>query len=230
LATLAVQNAVLVHDSQQLATVLERSRLASELHDGVTQNLFALALTLQEVLELPDLPASAVDILHRAQHDVAEGSQQLRRALFELTQDEEEQATGGSFEDEVRQLTHQFSERAGIGADVEVRGEGRPPTEEALQLLLRTAREGLTNVLKHASATQVTVVLRRSDHWWMLEVHDDGTGDATLLRRLTSGFRGVHFGLISLRREATLLQGRMWLSQSPRLGGVQLTMSLPVRS
>lgn len=230
LASLAVQNAVLVQDSQQLATVLERSRLASELHDGVTQNLFALALALQEVLELADLPPAAVTILHKAQIDVAEGSQQLRRALFELTQDEEEPGTEGSFEDEVRQLAHQFSQRAGIGADVETRGEGRTPSPEALQLLLRTAREGLANVLKHASATQVTVVLRRSDHWWMLEVHDDGTGDATKLRRLTSGSRGLHFGLISLRREAAVLQGRMWLSQSPRLGGVQLTMSLPVRS
>lgn len=227
-ASLAVQNAVLVRDSRRLSSVLERSRLATEVHDGVTQNLFALALTLQAILELPDLPKAADGLVQSAQQDVAEGSQHLRRALFTLTQDQVDTPSLETFEDEIRQLAVEFSHRSGIGADVEVRGEGRQASAATLDLLRRTAREGLNNVLKHASARQVTLVLRRSDHWWMLEVHDDGEGDAAALRRGSGDLTPGHLGLTSLRREAATQQSRLWLSQSPRLGA-QLAMSAAVR-
>jgi signal transduction histidine kinase len=230
LATLAVQNAILLQDSQQLAALLERNRIATELHDGVTQNLFALSLTLQELHEFPGLSHEALAILECAQRDVHEGSAQLRKALFELTQDlGPEPGPVSTFETALRELGRQFSERSGVGADLEVRGQGELPPQDRQQLLLRAAREGLNNALKHAEATQVTVVLRKSDHWWMIEVHDDGLGDATAVRRSTLGPPGEHFGLQSLRREAGKQQGRLWVSQSPRLGGVQLTMSLPVQ-
>lgn len=104
LAALVLQNAMLAADSQHLAALLERSRMASELHDGVTQLLFAVDLSLQEALDVPRLPAAARPHLERARKDVAASSRQLRAALYELTQDrsrngatlDEAEAPGGS--------------------------------------------------------------------------------------------------------------------------------------
>jgi signal transduction histidine kinase len=242
LAALVVQNAMLAADSQHLAALLERSRMASHLHDGVTQLLFAADMSLQEALAVPRLPAAARRPLDRARTDVAAGSRQLRAALYELTQD---RADGGAHLDaqsapegdpwlaEVRATVDRFFTRSGVSADVQVRGDGRPPPPQAHAVLLRTVREGLANIVKHAHATEALVVVRRSDHWWMVEVHDDGCGDPVRLRRaLTSDRRFSRrtdsgYGLASLKRETALVGGRLWLSESPRLKGLQLTASVP---
>lgn len=245
LAALVVQNAMLATDSQHLAALLERSRMASELHDGVTQLLFAADLSLQEALAVPRLPAAARSHLDRARADVAAGSRQLRAALYELTQggaddtaglDAQGAPDGDPWLAEVRAVVDRFFARSGISADVHVRGEGRPPPAQARAILLRTVREGLANVLKHAHATEALVVVRRSDHWWMVEVHDDGCGDAVRLRRaLTPALRFSRrseggYGLTSLKRETAQVGGRLWLSASPRLQGLQLTASVPTEA
>jgi signal transduction histidine kinase len=255
-AALVLQNAMLAEDSRHLAGVLERSRMATELHDGVTQMLFAVDLALQEALAVPRLPAAARAHVLRAQQDVARSSQQLRAALFELTQDNEpassppagrasavsaparaggEAGTAGAVDrwlDQVAVAVDEFFRRSQIGVDLQVRGEGALPTRQALDVLLRAVREGLANIHKHAGATEVMVVVRRSDHWWMVEVHDDGTGDPAALRRglnvgqsRSRSDRG--YGLHSLKRQAAHVGGRLWLSESTRLQGLQLTTSVP---
>ncbi|MCW2666465.1 MAG: diguanylate cyclase [Frankiales bacterium] len=245
-AALVLQNAILSEDSRVLAAVLERSRMATGLHDGVTQMLFAVDLALQEALAVPRLPAGARQHIVRAQQDVASSSQQLRAALFELTQ-EPEQVPAARHDaqlapapprdqdpwlSDVRVIVDEFFRRSGIGVDLQVRGEGRKPQTAALDILLRTVREGLANVVKHAQATEVTVVVRRSDHWWMAEVHDDGVADPTALRRAlaVAGARpgaDSGYGLLSLKQQASRVGGRLWLSTSTRLQGLQVTTSVP---
>lgn len=249
-AALVLHSAILSEDSRVLAAVLERSRMATELHDGVTQMLFAVDLALQEALAVPRLPAAARAHVVRARHDVGLSSHQLRAALFELTQEPQDvprlpsATTPGKsvpaqpvesdlWLADVRVVVDEFFRRSGIGVDLQVRGEGCMPSAAALTLLLRTVREGLANVLKHAQATEVMVVLRRSDHWWMAEVHDDGVGDPTDLRRALSlagegRDRDCGYGLVSLKGQTALVGGRLWLSESTRLQGLQVTMSVPV--
>lgn len=242
LAALVVHNAMLAADSQHLAALLERSRMASELHDGITQLLFAADLSLQEALAVPRLPTAARHHVDRARTDVAAGSRQLRAALYELTQDRTGESPSRDADvaldddpwmDEVRATVDRFFTRSGLSADVHERGAGKPPPPQARGVLLRTVREGLANVLKHAQATEALVVVRRSDHWWMVEVHDDGCGDPVRLRRALTSDRPLSrpssggYGLLSLKREAAQVGGRLWLSESPRLQGLQLTASVP---
>lgn len=246
IAALVVQNTMLAADSQRLAALLERSRMASELHDGVTQLLFAIDLGLQESLTVPRLPAAARTHLERARADVATCSRQLRAALYELTQEGDEEVAlsatpeagdvdGDPWLAQVDAVVDSFFHRSGISVDVQVRGEGLPPAPHGLDVLLRTVREGLANVLKHAEATEVLVVVRRSQHWWMVEVHDDGDADPTRLRRTLTASnlrpgadRG--YGLISLKHQTAQVGGRLWLSESPKLRGLQVTTSVPTEA
>ncbi|WP_370250408.1 sensor histidine kinase [Nocardioides sp.] len=230
IATLAVQNATLLQDRASLVAMVERSRLASDLHDGVTQRMFTLSLTLKELKELPGLPAAADDLLDRARRDVDAAGSQLRRALTQLVEPEVRTVDSDQaprFEELLRRTVEEANAEMGLAADFEIAGRGGPPTAARQRVMRRAVREALVNIAKHAGATQVSVILRRSDHHWVVEVHDDGQGRAHLIRRgITS--EQSSFGLRSLQSDVDSVGGRIWISQSERLGGLQLTLSVEV--
>lgn len=183
IATLAVQNAVLLQVRASLVAMVERSRLGGELHDGVTQRMFTLLLTLKELAELPELPAmppGADELLDRAQRDVDAAGSQLRRALTQLTERAipATPATSEGFEERLRHIVAEANAAYGLLADIELSGQGRTPAPERQRAMLRALQEPLVKIAKHAKATQVTVAVRRSVHHWVMEVHDDGRGQA----------------------------------------------------
>lgn len=230
IATLAVQNAVLLQDRASLVAMVERSRLAGELHDGVTQRMFTLSLTLKELAELPAMPPGADQLLDRAQRDVDAAGSQLRRALTQLTERAipATRATSEGFEERLRHIVAEANAEYGLLADIELSGQGRTPAPERQRVMLRALQESLVNIAKHAEATQVTVAMRRSDHHWVMEVHDDGRGQARQVRRGVET-NDAHFGLRSLRHDMEASGGRLWISQSERLGGLQVTISAQVQ-
>lgn len=224
LGSLAMQNAILVERSQQLAAMLERSRIAAELHDGVTQLLFSVGIRLEEVLEASDLPEDAVEQLTTVRGEVEQGAQQLRRALFELSR------PSGATSDTLgvlREVLDDFTRRTGIVADLQTSGGGTDVDGARRRLVVRTVTEALRNVEKHAGATEVLIRVRRGNTWWMVDVDDDGDGHPRAIRRELSRAT-ERFGLYSLAQEAEHLQGRLWVVRAPRLGGVCLSLSLPV--
>lgn len=224
LGALAIQNAILVERSQELAAMLERSRIATELHDGVTQLMFSAGIGLEEALETPDLPAAAHEVLTTVRGEIDEGGRQLRRALFELSRPA---STGMDTLGAIRDVLDAFSERTGCTADVQVMGRGTDLVGDRRRLVVRTVAEAVRNVEKHADATEVMVRVRRGNTWWMVDVDDDGTGDPRSIRRCLN-LATERFGLYSLGQEATALGGRVWVAQARRLGGTSLSLSLPV--
>lgn len=234
LTTLAVRSAQSTRNGQRLDTFVDRNRIVADLQHGVTQLLFAADLALKEALVSRGLPAAVVEAVRGAGNSVLKANQQLRSALVSMGQDEDEQALDEGIEEQLESLAFAFAQVSGIAAEVELRGEGRSPSTEGERLLVRTVREGLANVRKHANATRVIVLLDRSDDSWLVEVHDDGTRDGWVPGRHTTcadaDNTGTAFGLTSLCREARRLDGCMWLAVSPRLEGLQLTTSVPVRT
>lgn len=224
LGALAIQNAILVERSQELAAMLERSRIATELHDGVTQLLFSASIGLEEALDTPGLPTCAGQRLATVRGEVDEGGRQLRQALFELARPA---STGTDTLGAIRDVLDAFSERTGCTADVQVIGRGTDLVGDRRRLVVRAVTEAVRNVEKHADATEVMVRVRRGNTWWMVDVDDDGVGDPRSIRRCLS-VETERFGLYSLGQEAAHLGGRVWVAQAPRLGGTCLSLSLPV--
>lgn len=224
LGALAMQNAMLVERSQQLAAMLERSRIATELHDGVTQLLFSAGMGLEEALDHPGMPEEAGEMLRVVRCQINEGGHQLRQALFELARPTVSSSdTLGA----IRAVLEDFRERTGATVDVQIAGRGTDLTGHRRKLAVRTVSEALRNVEKHADATQVLIRVRRGNAWWMVDVDDDGLGDPPGVRRHLS-LETERFGLYSLSQEAERLQGRLWVVRAPRLGGVCVSLSLPV--
>lgn len=228
LAALSFQNALLFEQSKELSVLLERSRIAAELHDGVTQEVFGASLDVAELRQLEDLPRTAWDILERLAARIDSGSRQLRSALFELAQNGQDFDSNMTVTDAVRMHVEEFANYSGIAVDIDSYGDGPEPAGFGHDLAIRTVREGLANVAKHANATQSRVILRRGQSWWTVEVLDDGTGDVSHLRVDLTDCTRSSFGLRSLATDATRIGGRLWISSAPELGGMRVSVSVPV--
>ncbi|NMI00547.1 sensor histidine kinase [Pseudonocardia acidicola] len=231
-AALAFQHALLLHRSVVLQSLRERSRIAADLHDGVTQQLYAACLDVDELRSSAGLAPDDALVLDRLALRLDTASQQLRSALAQIVGGEvpdtmRGDGSTGRVIDRVRALVDDLCGSGGPTADIEIKGDGPEPDPARADVMVRAVREGLANVAKHASATQVEVQIRRGSSWWTVEVSDDGVGSAGEVRRaITAG--GSAFGLRSLDENVARLGGRLWISDAPRLLGVRLGVAVPV--
>jgi len=172
-ATLAIENARLRTQAEQSAVAAERSRLARDLHDAVTQTLFSASL-IAEVL--PRLWERDSD---EGQRRLEELRQLTRGALAEmrtlLLELRPSALADTPLADLLRQLGESITGRARVPVTVEVEGECSLPPEVKVALY-RIAQEALNNVAKHSGATQTSVRLRCQSDRAALHISDDGRG------------------------------------------------------
>jgi PAS domain S-box-containing protein len=155
------------------AVIAERTRLARDLHDAVTQTLFSASL-IAEVL--PELWKSD---LEEAQKSTEELRQLTRGALAEmrtlLLELRPSALTQSRFEDLLKQLCEALIGRTRLPINLRIEGEGRLQPEVQVALY-RIAQESLNNAAKYARASHVYVHLRISDTSAAMEIRDDGAG------------------------------------------------------
>lgn len=165
-AAIAIENARLYEEAQQLAASQERSRLARDLHDAVTQSLFSASL-IAEVL--PTLwesdQAEGRQLLAELRQLTRGALAEMRTLLLELRPTALVEADLG---DLLRQLAESVSGRSGIPVSVSTegalvrKGTGPDLPDEVHIALYRIAQEALNNVIKHARAKRADVGLRVS--------------------------------------------------------------------
>jgi signal transduction histidine kinase/ligand-binding sensor domain-containing protein len=173
-AALAIENAQLYEQAQELAVVQERQRLARDLHDAVTQTLFSASL-IAEVL--PRIWERNPDEGRRRLEEVRQLTRgalaEMRTLLLELRPAALAEAGLG---DLLRQLAEAVTGRARVPVAVEVRGECSHMMPDVKVALYRIAQEALNNVARHAGASQARVSLCCGPGRVELRISDDGRG------------------------------------------------------
>ncbi|MFJ5917913.1 GAF domain-containing sensor histidine kinase [Streptomyces ardesiacus] len=218
-AAIALTNARLYERSRELTIAEERSRLAHELHDAVSQKLFSLRLTAQAATALVDRdPARAKDELHQVATLAAEAADELRAAVVELRPAAlEEDGLVATLRTQIQVLDRAH------GARVTFTGRGvkaLPAAQE--EAMLRVAQEALHNALRHSGADHVEVTLHRRGAGAVLRITDDGSGfDPHTVRRA-----GRHLGLVSMRDRAGGAGGRLTVRSTPG-EGTTIEMEVP---
>ncbi|MFJ5041180.1 GAF domain-containing sensor histidine kinase [Streptomyces parvulus] len=218
-AAIALTNARLYERSRELTIAEERSRLAHELHDAVSQKLFSLRLTAQAAAALVDRdPARAKGELQQVATLAAEAADELRAAVVELRPAAlEEDGLVATLRTQIQVLDRAHSAR------VTFTGHGvkaLPAAQE--EALLRVAQEALHNALRHSGAAHVDVTLHRAATGAVLRVTDDGGGfDPRTVRRA-----GRHLGLVSMRDRANGTGGRLTVRSEPGKG-TTIEMEVP---
>ncbi|WP_427016800.1 sensor histidine kinase [Pseudarthrobacter sp. P1] len=195
----------------------ERRALAEDLHDGALQYILAARQDLHDARG-PD----GVEALERIEHALDQSSRLLRSTVTELHPAVLAQS---GLAGAVASLARGARARGGFAADVDTAGwpEGLRTSIDAL--LYAAARELVGNIVKHAGATQVTVVLSLSGGQARLDIADDGCGlepDARP-RRLGEG----HIGLASQRARLQAAGGRFDVAPLEPHGTV-VSIAVPV--
>ena len=187
-AALAIENARLHESAKELAAVDERQRLARDLHDAVSQNLFSASLIAETLPALwKSSPEEAEQLLDKLRQLNRGALAEMRGLLMELRP---AALVETSMADLLRQLGQAVSGREGIPVTVLVDKPCSLPAEVHVALY-RIAQEALNNVVKHAQASQVDVSLRclrpeseqassqqrhRCGEEFTLRIRDDGLG------------------------------------------------------
>ncbi|MDH6227619.1 MULTISPECIES: GAF domain-containing sensor histidine kinase [Streptomyces] len=218
-AAIALTNARLYERSRELTIAEERSRLAHELHDAVSQKLFSLRLTAQAAATLVDrAPARAKEAMGEVAALAAEAADELRAAVIELRPAAlDEDGLVATLRSQVQVLDRAHTARVSFTSH-DVRA--LPAAQEAA--LLRVAQEALHNALRHGDPRNVEVVLERRGPKAVLRIRDDGRGFApeAVLQA------GRHLGLVSMRDRATGVGGTLTVSSAPGEGAV-VEMEVP---
>ncbi|MFC3350744.1 GAF domain-containing sensor histidine kinase [Streptomyces echinoruber] len=218
-AAIALTNARLYERSRELTIAEERSRLAHELHDAVSQKLFSLRLTAQAAARLVDRdPARAKGELRRVAALAAEAADELRAAVVELRPAAlDEDGLVATLRTQVQVLDRAHTARVTFTAD----GVRALPSAQE-EAMLRVAQEALHNALRHSGARRVDVTLERRGGKAVLRVADDGRGfDPRSVRRA-----GRHLGLVSMRDRANGVGGRLTVESAPGKG-TTIEMEVP---
>jgi PAS domain S-box-containing protein len=170
----------------------DRERIARDLHDTVIQRLFAIGLSLQGGLTRTDDEATRVRI-EGAIDEIDTAIRDLRSAIFSL---HARRAVWTGVRDEVLALTSETARALGFQPSVRFDGlVDAEITDLVRAQLIPSLREALTNIVKHAQATRVSVSLTVTDQI-SLTVSDNGIGIADVV----SGGRGL--GNMAERAEA----------------------------
>jgi PAS domain S-box-containing protein len=219
-AAIAIENARLFEAGQQLAVSEERNRLARELHDSVTQELFSMTMIAGALPALIEKkPESARERVQRL-NELARGAlAEMRALLFAL------RPAALAEEGLVAAITKHAAaveSREGITVHEEITGDGRLPhaCEEALY---RVFQEAVNNVIKHARAQNIWVNLAIGAEETSLTVRDDGIG-------LAAGVQGGTFqtmGLASMRERVEALGGSFTIESAPG-DGTMVHATIPV--
>jgi signal transduction histidine kinase len=189
----AVENAHLYEQAEQTAIAAERSRLARELHDAVTQTLFSANLIadvlpriwkrnpeegLQHVEELRQLTRGALA--------------EMRALLLEMRPESLERSDINTL---LKQLADAYIGRARIPLNLEINGECEI-THEVKLVFYRVAQEALNNIAKHSGARQVDIHLKCQPGQVNLLIEDDGLGFEA------GSITPDHLGIVIMRERA----------------------------
>jgi signal transduction histidine kinase len=174
-AAIAIENARLYEQAQQLAVMQERSRLARELHDAVTQTLFSASLIAEALPNIWESDQEEGRELLREMRRLSRGAlAEMRTLLLELRPAVLVEAKLG---DLLSQLAEAITGREDMS--IEVKAEECELSPDVHVALYRIAQEALNNVAKHARASQVDIILRHADGGGAaveLCISDDGCG------------------------------------------------------
>jgi signal transduction histidine kinase len=218
----AIENSRLHEQASYALLADERSRIAKEMHDGLSQQLFSVSLELDVCRKrLVSRPDEVERRLERMQTVVVRSLGELRRYIYDLRPLSLDRL---GLAEAIRVRLTETAEAAGLASRMDVDGGPRrlPPGVEAC--LYRVAQEAVANVSRHAQASRVLVRLEFRPSSARLTVEDDGLGFAEKDEGSPTDSEGG-MGLRNMRDRVAAEGGELVLSSDER--GTTVTVDLP---
>ncbi|MDF0644762.1 MAG: sensor histidine kinase [Nitrospira sp.] len=200
--------------SQQLMEVQEseRRRLALDLHDEIGQALTVVKMNLQtmqrcqDTSDLAGLLKDSSTVIDQTLHHVRDLSLELRPSLLDDL----------GLVPAVRWYLNRQAQRAGWSVDVQM-DESLSPSQDVAIACYRVIQEAITNIIRHANATRVTVSLQLHEGNLLLHIRDNGDGFETQ-KALADATNGRSMGLLGMQERIRFLNGTISIDSTPGHG------------
>ncbi|MEM7034250.1 MAG: cache domain-containing protein [Chloroflexota bacterium] len=202
----------------------ERKRIARDLHDGTVQSLIAIGQRIEltrdslEEVSLTESQAQLSELRSMVTQTIA-SVRQFSRDLRPLALEDLGLIPALQF------LTNRLTQDADIQIKLEIEGEAIGLNPDLETTIYRLVQESLSNIRKHAQATQVRIIVRFLARQTVLEVHDNGIG-FDVPQSTTDLAHTGSFGLLGMEERANLFGGDLFL-QSARNQGSIIRVVLP---
>jgi signal transduction histidine kinase len=192
-------------DSQEM----DRKRIASELHDGVSQTLVVIRnwATGRRIGDIAEAASQALGEVRHVVHDLLPLHLE-RMGLSEA----------------VRDAATRVSESSGIAITCRLESVDRQLSTETALKLFRVAQEGLNNIVKHSGATNASIDLRLESAHVRLVIEDDGKGFEP--NDMSPTAVGDGFGLVGMAERARMMGGDLTITSAPGRG-TTITILVP---
>ena len=204
----------------ELAATEERNRLARDIHDSLGHHLAAINIQLEKANAYRERdPERSRGAVTQAQRTVQDALRDVRESVGSLREN-----APFSFEDAFDGLLARMR-HGDLKVEVQQTGDSGSYSNLILMTLYRVIQEGLTNVHKHADASEVSLALDFGDEQVRLNLSDNGSGFDATDRQAKQEKPG--FGLVGLRERLGLVGGKLTLQSQPR--ATTLTATIPKR-
>lgn len=209
-AALAIEHSRLREQAEQAAVMAERNRIARDLHDAVSQTLFAASITAGTLeAQLTTNPDEARRQVAQLQKLNRGALAEMRMLLFELRPDALRATALGEL---LQHAADAAGTQMGISISVHAVTTGQPPANVKTQLY-RIAQEALNNAARHSGATQVDLDLTsNATGVYRLAIRDNGRGFSPHVRK------PGHFGLENMQTRAEEIGADLMIDSVAGLG------------
>jgi len=206
-----------------LAEDRQKRLLATALHDGIAQDVAVVSLSLQ-LLRESGLPESCAETLDKAITHTRNMSDNIRALAVKLCPP---LLHDMGLVPALQWMAQEYHEQHGIVCEVETRTVPAPLDDDLRTLLFQAAQELLRNVVKHANARKVKVIVDTAEpDLARICVEDDGVGfDAAKVN--ATGYEIGGFGLLNIRERLAYLSGRLVIDSKPG-HGARISVTLPL--
>ena len=209
---------------REAAVAEERGMLARELHDSIAQSLVFLKIQaglLRTAMQRQDQVA-----VRRSLDELDEGVRGSMADVRELLMHFRTRTNAEDVAQALQATLQKFEHQTGLPTHLSIEGQGLPLAPDVQIQVLHVVQEALSNVRKHAAASQVWVEVQQAPQW-RVEVRDDGCGFATAL---TPGLDQTHVGLRIMRERAQGIGATVEVDSVPGSGTcIVLTLPAPQR-
>jgi ligand-binding sensor domain-containing protein/signal transduction histidine kinase len=201
----------------------ERKRIAGELHDGLGQDLLILNNGIRQCLNSLDAESEAAGELRQLSEIAVQSINDVREISYDL---HPHQLDRLGLRKAIASIVHKFSQVSQIEFSSEIADvDGLFPKDMEINVY-RIIQEGLSNVVKHAAATEAIVHVGKTNAQVNILIKDNGRGFAVDAGS-SAPAAGAGFGLISISERVKLLKGKSAVSSAPGKG-TELRIQIPL--
>ena len=219
-AAIAIKNAQLYRQSQQLTIFQERERFGMDLHDGIIQSIYAIGLMLDDTRHrLGEISDPATQGIDHAISGLNEVIRDIRNYILDLRPN---RFQGRDLKEGLSELARELRANSFLDVNLDVSDvDVSTLNPENTVDILHIVQESLSNIRKHARASYVEIHLDALDGHLNLTIKDDGIGlNPEQIKHSTGN------GLRNMRERAQLLGGAFEVASSSE-GGTRILVKIP---